>query len=374
MRVLSLVAVLVAVGIPFVGFAAQPTDTYAVAYVTQILSEENETIDGVLQRVQHVQLTIEGGEYAGKIVAIENGVIEGRSDMVLKEGERVAVEILSKPDGTVKVLLKEPYRLYALFWLMAAFVFLSVVIGGWTGILSVAGLAVSIAVLLFFIIPRIVAGGDPLVISFIGAAIIACLSLYAAHGFKRRTSVALLATVVTLLISLVVAIIAVHLTALYGMGSEESLYMQMGPLQHVNLQGLLLGGMLLGCLGVLDDITTAQCAAVDEISKANPSLSAEALRKAGSSVGREHIASLINTLALAYAGASLPLLLLLDVSSDFPLWVTINGEFLAEEIVRTLVGSMALLFAVPISTWLASALLRAAPGSHPMPIAHGHHH
>jgi uncharacterized membrane protein len=214
------------------------------------------------------------------------------------------------------------------------------------------------------VIPRIVQGGDPLVTSLVGCGLIACLSLYLAHGVKRRTSVALLATLMTLLIAIVLATLFVHIASLFGMGSEESLYLQMGQLQSVNLRGLLLGGMLLGALGVLDDITTAQCAVVDEVSKANPSLTPQQLRSAGASVGREHIASLINTLALAYAGASLPLLLLLDVNSDFPLWMTLNSEFLAEEIVRTLVGSMALLMAVPISTWLASILLRAAPGSH----------
>ncbi len=356
---------------------APQRDMFATAVVQQIVSEEDDTFEGITRTVQHLVLRMESGPYAGQTFAVENGVLEGRSDMAAQRGSRVVVEIVERSDGTLEAQMREPYRIPGLLWLTGGFVLLAVVLGGWTGILSIAGLAVSVGVLVLFVIPRIVAGSDPLVTSMIGCILIAVCSLYIAHGIKRRTSVALLATIVTLILALFLAFLFVHVASLFGMGSEESLYLQMGQLQSVNLRGLLLGGMLLGALGVLDDITTAQCAVVDEVSKANPLLTSAQLREAGASVGREHIASLINTLALAYAGASLPLLLLLDVNSDFPLWVTLNGEFLVEEIVRTLVGSMALLLAVPISTWLASLLLRAAPGSHPVPLSghmHGHHH
>jgi uncharacterized membrane protein len=125
---------------------------------------------------------------------------------------------------------------------------------------------------MLFVIPRIVAGDDPMITCVIGASIIACTSLYLAHGFNKRTSVALLSTIVTLCISVVVALLYVHVAKLFGMGSEESFYLQSGLLQNIDLRGLLLGGMIIGCLGVLDDVTTAQCAAIDEISKANPKL------------------------------------------------------------------------------------------------------
>lgn len=124
----------------------------------------------------------------------------------------------------------------------------------------------------------------------------------------------------------------------------------------MNLRGLLLGGIIIGALGGLDDITTSQVAAVDEIRKANPKLSISGLYKRGRSVGTEHIASLVNTLVLAYAGSSIPLLLLFTTRTE-PLWVTLNSEFIAEEIIRTLVGSSSLVFAVPISTFLASYFL-----------------
>lgn len=356
---------------------APVSEGFSVAVVEQITSEKDGSLEGMERRVQHLVLLLLSGPKAGQTFQVQNGVLGDRPDMDLKQGDRVAVELVQNDDGSVDVLLRERYRLPGLLWLTLAFVALAVVLGGWTGMRSIAGLAVSVLVLIFFVIPRIIGGADPLLISLIGSALIASVSLYVAHGIKRRTSVALLATVVTLLCSMVIAAIAVRVAALFGMGSEESMFLQMGQLHRVDLRGLLLGGMLLGTLGVLDDITTAQCAVVDEVSKANPSLSARELRSAGASVGREHIASLINTLALAYAGASLPLLLLLDMNGDYPLWVMLNGEFLAEEIVRTLVGSTALLFAVPISTRLASVFLRAAPGARPVHSAghtHGHSH
>ncbi len=149
------------------------------------------------------------------------------------------------------------------------------------------------------------------------------------------------------------AVAAVSFTHLFGMGSEESLFI-LGDLPGISLKGLLLGGIMLGLLGVLDDITTAQSAVVDELKQANQSLSFSELYRRGLSVGREHIASLINTLFLAYAGASLPLFLLFSLNQGQELWMIFNNEMIAEEIVRTLVGSTGLILAVPITTALAA--------------------
>jgi uncharacterized membrane protein len=164
------------------------------------------------------------------------------------------------------------------------------------------------------------------------------------------------------------------LTHLTGGGTEEAFYLQIGVLSTLNLRGLLLGGIIIGALGVLDDITTAQTAAVDEISKANPSLRFEELVKRGHSIGREHITSLVNTLALAYVGASLPLLLIFSAAHSEPLWVLLNREYIIEELVRTLIGSITLILGVPISTLLAALFLRADPHAQPVHSHEGHHH
>jgi len=151
------------------------------------------------------------------------------------------------------------------------------------------------------------------------------------------------------------------LARLFGMGTEEAFYVQMGLLENIDLKGLLLGGIIIGALGVLDDVTTGQAAAVDEIHKANPTLPFIELYRRGLSVGREHITSLVNTLALAYIGAGLPLLLLFTTNTVQPLWVAMNAESIVEEIIRTLVGSTTLIFAVPITTALMAHILKRWP-------------
>lgn len=350
-----------------------PTEEFMRAKVVRILQETKGEAYGFDRTVQQVILRITSGEETGKELPIENGILGDRTDMRLVEGETVIVRKMEY-EGEAKYLIAEKYRLPSLLWLGVFFLVLTFLLGGITGIRSLVGLVVSILILSLFVVPKIAAGSSPLVVSLVGSFAIACTSLYLAHGFHKRTSVALLSTLVTLSMAVVLAVIFVHVAKLFGMGSEESMFLQSGVAAGVNLRGLLLGGIIIGCLGVLDDITTAQTAAVDEIRKANPALSHAQLMKAGFSVGKEHIASLINTLALAYAGASLPLLLLFQTNETYPLWVTLNSEFLAEEIVRTLVGSTTLLLAVPISTWCAVKFLtndgKPSLGGH----SHGHSH
>lgn len=354
---------------------AEPTEQFSTAVVVSIPSSVQDSSGGIPHEVQTVLLRILNGAEKGKEVTLENGVVDGREDMRLEVGEKVVLDKITDAAGQTEYLIKEAYRLPSLFWLTLVFIAVTIALGGITGITSLLGLAVSVLTLILFVIPRIVAGDNPMVICLIGAAIIACTSIYLAHGLNRRTSVALLSTLITLAIAAITAYIFVHASQLFGMGSEESLYLQTGMLQNVDLRGLLLGGIIIGCLGVLDDVTTAQCAAIDEISKANPSMTQLQLQRAGFSIGREHIASLINTLALAYAGASLPLLLLFKTQDTYPLWVTLNSEFLSEEIIRTLVGSLTLVCAVPVSTFLAAKLLRAAPNARPVVAqGFGHHH
>ncbi|HVW66665.1 MAG TPA: YibE/F family protein [Candidatus Peribacteraceae bacterium] len=327
------------------------SDDFLQAKVLQIESETKQD-DGTT--VEHVQLQAVGGPHVGEEFSLDNTIIPGEGGTVMNPGETVVVERLQKSDGSIEYQFKEKYRLPQIGWLVFFFLLLAFIIGGKRGFTSILGLAVSILILLWFVIPRIIAGGDPFFVSLFGAILIACTSLYLAHGFNKRTSIAFLSTIATLVLATLIDLLFVFGAKLFGMGSEESLYLQSGSLQNIDLRGLLLGGIIIGCLGVLDDITTAQTATIAEISKANPMLTAKELRVAGRAVGREHIASLINTLALAYIGASMPLFLLLETTTDFPLWVTLNGEIIAEEVIRTLVGSATLLVAVPVSTWLAA--------------------
>lgn len=339
----------------FAAYRVQGTDDISTAIVTDVLSEEQtQAGDGPGDTRQVLTVRLLSGSSAGREVQVENVALQQRAGLLLHKGEHVVVQRIPLPDRADQYMLREKFRLPAIIGAVGVFLLLGVLTGGWTGIRALAGLAVSVGVLIGGVMPRILAGENPLLVCTLGAAVIAGISLYLAHGWNRRTSIALLSTMLTLVCSVLMALLAVHVTGLLGMGSEEAVFLLQGPLSGIQLRGLLLGGMIVGTLGVLDDITTAQTAAIDELSKANPLLGFAELYRAGSSIGREHIASLINTLALAYAGASMPLLLLFAVDDDTPWWVILNSEFLAEEVIRTLVGSASLLVAVPIATSLAA--------------------
>ncbi len=348
---------------PLSSFAqTETTDNYSTATVIDVLWQTTSDAAGFETITQ--QLIVETKD--GNRRTVQFGVVKGRDDMLLKRGDTVVLERITRVDGSEDVLIREPYRLPSVFLLFGAFFLLAIVFAGRTGAFSIIGLAVSIAMLVFFVVPWIGRGSNPLLVSVAGAVAIACTSLYLAHGFRFQTTVALLSTIVTLVLSLLLSIVAVWMTQLFGMGTEETMFLQLGPLQAVNLKGLLLGGIVIGALGVLDDITTTQTAAINELKRANPRMSQNDLYRAGLSIGREHIASLVNTLALAYAGASLPLLLLFWSGADAPWWVILNNESLVEEIVRTLAGSMTLTLAVPISTWFACRFLsgKESPRGH----------
>jgi uncharacterized membrane protein len=208
---------------------------------------------------------------------------------------------------------------------------------------------------LWFVIPAILEGESPVAVSIVGAAAVMFVALYLAHGVNVRTSSAVLGTLVSLGITGILALLFVELARFTGFASEEALFLQVSA-QQVNIKGLLLGGIIIGTLGVLDDVTITQASAVWELHVANPAYGARELYRAAVRIGRDHIASTVNTLVLAYAGASLPLLIVFSLSSR-PLGEVLTTEVISEEIVRTLVGSIGLVASVPVTTALTAAVV-----------------
>lgn len=354
-------------------------NSYTRGTVTDILEDTVIDIEGFRQPYQRVKVEINVGEDLGRTFEHDFQLpVRHTDEDKLHIGETVVVVKVSR-DADIEFYVAEKYRLPSVIWIFLGFFLLAILFGGWKGFTSVLGLGVSLLVIVTFIIPQIVAGRSPVLVSIIGGVVILLSSLYLAHGVNKRTTVALVGTMITLFLAAGLSMLVVSFAKLFGMGSEESYTLLQGQLQNINLRGLYLGGIIIGALGVLDDITTAQSATVNEIHRANPSLSTSELYKRGNSVGREHIASLINTLALAYVGASLPTLLIFT-QTNFPLWVVFNSEFLVEEIMRTLVGSITLILAVPITTWLAAVVFgreQVKPGDHDHAQEghhHGHHH
>lgn len=333
-------------GAPMVDNPFGPT-TYENAIVTKAedLPQDVQYNTGVRQDIS-VRLA-DGTE-------VNIGIQETSAPDVLMIGDKVIVSLTNRIDGSVLYGLVDENRVPALLTVVGIFLLVLLIFAGLYGVTALMGLVFSIAVIGGFVVPQILAGANPMLISAIGAFSIALLSIYLSHGFSIRSSIALAGTLITIALSIGLAYAFVLISGLTGGGSEAAFYLNpTGSTEGLNLQGLLLGGIIIGTLGVLDDITTSQAAVVEELHLANRGFGIKELYTRGFSVGREHIIALVNTLALAYIGASLPLMILF-VTDTRPLWVILNGQFVAEEIVRTLVGSTALILAVPITTYLAA--------------------
>ncbi|MEW2359131.1 YibE/F family protein, partial [Spirillospora sp. NPDC029432] len=304
-----------------------------------------------------VQLT-SGGD-AGRVVSTE--LPSGPGTAVFTAGEKVV--LLHAPDsggvpGASPYQLSDHDRSSPLWLIGAAFALAVVAFGRLRGLTALLGLAVTFVLLLKFLIPAILAGSPPLPAAVVCAAAIMLTVLYLTHGFTMATSIAVIGTIASLTLTGVLATVAIDLAHLSGITDESSLNLDIS--HSVNSQGLLLASIIIGALGVLDDVTVTQSATVTELARANPAYRFAQLYKAGARIGRAHIASVINTVILAYAGASLPLLLLLSIGRQ-PLGEVLTGPALATEIVRSAAGTIGLIAAVPITTALA-ALLRSRGG------------
>jgi uncharacterized membrane protein len=354
-----------------------PTQQYAKANVEQIDKQGTKKINGYDNIYQEVTLKILDGPDAGQIIHVEHGgTTQITAGQKVSVGQTVVLTTFTTQDGQTQHIIVDSYRLPWLIVFGAIFVMVLLAVTGWKGLGSLAGLVVSLAVIAFWVTPQILHGGDPLLISIAGSAVILLVTTYLAHGISRQTSVALVATFGSLIVTGVLAIITVNVARITGISSEEVYSLQLNQATAtINTQGLLLGGIIIGTLGALNDVTTTQSATVFELvhSMTKPTLGHVVGRSLV--IGREHILSLVNTLVLAYAGASLAIFLffILNPSSQ-PLWVMINSETVFDEVLRTIVGSFGLILAVPAVTLLAAwSALRHRPTEEEL-AKMGHHH
>ncbi|GIJ76122.1 Uncharacterized membrane protein [Micromonospora phaseoli] len=275
----------------------------------------------------------------------------------------ILVSLIDPEDPSISSYnIAEHQRGKPLIWLGVLFAAAIVAFGRLRGLAALGGLAASFAILLTFVLPGISAGQPPLVVAIVGASLIMFVVLYLTHGVSAQTSVAVLGTLGSLVLTGLLGLAATGATHLTGFGSEDATTLSMFR-ADVDLHGLLLAGIIIGSLGVLDDVTVTQAATVTELRHANPDASRRELYRSATRVGRAHIASVVNTIVLAYAGASLPLLLLLTADSR-ALGQIVTTEFLTTEIVRSVVATLGLIAAVPLTTALAAVVTTAGrPGA-----------
>ncbi len=336
-----------------------PKEEMLKAKVVEITDEGEKNIEGLENYsniFQTVKVEILEGEDIGEQIVLEHGgLLAINQSQKVHKGQTVVLVKITQEDGNSQYQIIDKYRINELIYIALVFLILVLVLSRWKGVGSFLGMLISLLVIIKFIVPQILNGNDPFTISIAGSVFILITTIYLAHGFSRQTSVAVASTTLTLILTGILSVIFADLTNLTGLASDDAYSLQFGDTSSINFKGLLLGGMIIGFLGVLDDVTTGMAATVFELKKVNRELKFAQLVRSSLNVGREHISSLVNTLVLAYAGVSLPLFIFIVLNpQNHPMWFVINSEFIAEEIVRTLVGSIGLLCAVPISAVIAS--------------------
>ncbi len=326
------------------------------AEVEAIIEEGTVTLGEVTQPYQVMRVRVLEGPYQGVLFEVEYGKRQIRQEgITFRPGDRVLVAISKRPDGFVNAYFVDYVRTPQLLILALVFVAAILITGRWKGLRSLLSMGFSLLVIIAYIIPHILNGEDPVQVSIIGSSILLAVTLYLTYGWNLKTHSAVAGMLIVLLITGSLAWLFVHLARLTGMGDENAMFLMQMSGVRVNLRGLLLGGMIIGALGVLDDLVTTQASAVFELHATDKRLGFRALYERAMRIGQDHIAATVNTLVLAYAGASLPMLLLFSLGEG-KIGQLINFSLVAEEIVRTLVGSLGLIAAVPITTALAAAL------------------
>jgi uncharacterized membrane protein len=323
------------------------------AVVLQVTSQDIESTPGISASttVQTLQVKILNGVEAGKTISVDNDYV------ALSTGDVFyLVHDVNASDGTDIYSVSDPYRLSWLWGLAALFIIMVLVFGGKQGARGLVALLLSFLFIIYLLFPAILHGFSPVWISMGVAALIIILGSYITHGFNRVTTAAVIGMVSTIIVTGLLALWAIHGAKLTGFANDEAVYLNMNTNGMIDFAGLLLGGILIGALGVLYDAAIGQAVAVDELRAVGPHLPRAVIFKRALRIGREHVGALVNTLAIAYVGASLPLLLLF-YQSGADVALTLNKEVFATEIVRILIGSIGLVMAVPLTTFIASVML-----------------
>lgn len=364
-----LTLVLLLVPSPLLAQSLQPdVETLAKARVISVSGEGSELLPGtsVTSPVQTLTAEVLNGPEAGKVVTFLNDFVQ------LEKGEEFYLRHLVSPsEGTEFYSVADPYRLPILIGLAAIFLTLLLLFGGIQGIRGLVALIGSVLLIFYLLLPGIVAGYPPVAIAVSVSSLIIVLGSYVTHGFNRTTTSAVFGMIITVLLSGLAAWYVVGAAALSGFTGEESGYLHFQYGGTLDLVGILMSGVIIGLLGVLYDVAIGQAVAVEELMSAGEHLSRGQIYQKAIRIGREHIGALVNTLAIAYVGAALPLLLLLQ-NATAPLGYIVNGEIIATEIIRILIGGSGIILAVPITTLIAVYLVRGSSAIKRDSVRHTH--
>lgn len=325
------------------------------AVVTEIIQQEEKALeDGSKIIQQNVRLKGTSGDWEDKEV-----VFNGVSDIIVtkssiyKKGDKVIVNYFKNPDGENNYYISDFVRTGGLYFLAIVFILAIILVSKWKGIAALISLALSFFIIMKVILPMISDGYNPLFIAILGSFFILFFIIYITEGFNRKSHYAIFSIAICLVITAVLSYIFTRITQLSGMAQEEVLFLVAAG-KNISFQGLLLAGIVIGTLGVLDDIVVSQIEAISQIKKANSNIGKRELLAMANKIGSSHLGAITNTLFLAYAGASLPLLMLFNMGegSFTAFGQIINNEMIATEVVRTLIGVVGLTLSIPITNIL----------------------
>jgi len=316
---------------------------------------------------KEIQIEFFDGPKKGESVIFESDFPE------IKEGLNIFVNHHIYISGEEVFTITNIDRRAQIYFFVGLFIFSIILLGGKQGIRSLLSLVLSFLTIFYVLLPGILNGWSPLVASFLVASIILFFAIFFTHGWNRESSVAFFGTMFSVFLTSILAVIAVKSTYLSGFATDgtTSLYFNTGG--TLDFTGLLLGAIIIGVLGVLDDIAVTQAAVVSELYNSNSKIKPIEVYKRAMRVGREHVGALVNTLVLAYTGTALPLLLLFK-TREYSFTTAINLEIFTTEIIRTIVGSIGLIITVPIVTLLAVYFLKDYKPKHKNSHSHGHSH
>ncbi|MDT7785612.1 MAG: hypothetical protein QOF58_4031 [Pseudonocardiales bacterium] len=311
-------------------------------------------------RCAHVRVVLTSGRQKGASITVDVDPTVERSGIA--PGDEIKLARYPTEAGTPAAYAFVDFvRSDPLVWLALAFAVLVIAVARFRGLAALVGLALSFAVLIKFTLPALLSGENPLAVALVSCGAIMCVLLYLAHGVSIRTTTALIGTLFGLGASAALGTWAVAAAHLTGVSGDDDLILT-AVAGQVRLSGLLLAGIVVASLGILNDVTVTQASAVWELRALDPTASPRRLFAGAMRIGRDHIASTVYTIVFAYAGAALPVLMLINLMNR-PVTQILTGEALGEEIVRTLVGSIGLVLSVPLTTAVGVALVRFARGS-----------
>jgi uncharacterized membrane protein len=340
------------------------------AEVLQVIDEYEREVTGTdtTTQVQEVRAIIQSGERAGEVVRFENDLA------VLEPGDDIFLYRLVTIQGQEIITFADFERRPVLAVVSMVFIVLLIVFAGWHGLRSLASLLVSVSAIIFLLVPALLAGYNPVLASVAIAGAVLALVLFGTHGFSPRVWIAFGGTFSAVTVTGIIAYFASDAMRLTGFGSDASVYLNFATDGELDLAGLLLGGIIIGILGVLDDISITQASVVQELKAANAQFTFHELYTRASRVGKYHLGSIVNTLALAYVGVSLPLILLYS-KTESSLGLILNQEVVAGELLRIIVGSIGLILAVPATTAVAAWYFQNRTVAEEEDLVHcGHHH